>query len=682
MTVTGSGSTTPIRPELDARGAPETAQVAALLRLGIRDLGDGKADTAIAALRRAHAVAPTSAAVNAHLGLALQAAGQSREAATMLATALALNPGIVEARYALGTAHLALGDPGTAIACFEAILVTDPAHAEARYGIGTAFQAMGDYQAAMAHYRQALAIDRDFAEASCACGTLHLRLQQASEARACFLQALDVDPDYTEAKLGLAAGLLQMHRYQAAAAEFRRVLRDDPEHAAANCGLAGVLRRKHRDAEAIPLYERVLASDPEHDEALVGLAHALRGVAQGESAVAIYRRILARRPDDPEAIVGLSEALTEQGQFDAARVLLRQAVRQQPERIVFQHRLVNLGKVQPADPIIARLEAMLPRAALLPPDEQVRLRFGLAKAYDDTNRHAKGFHHLLEGNALARQRIPYDERAALEHLARMPAIFTPELMAAWRGRGDPSDRPIFILGMPRSGSTLVEQMLAGHQRIFAGGERHELPEAVENVLFAKYGAPRLSEAIWTLAAPELRQLGSDYDAALRRLAPAAARVTDKLPGNFPLAGLIHLALPNSRIIHVVRDPVDTCLSCFAQLFAENDVPCSYDLAELGRYYRAYRTLMDYWRSVLPAGVMLDVHYEALVDDFPGEARRIVTHCGLDWDDACLETQSFRRVVRTASVVQVRQPIYRSSVGRWRPDSELLQPLLTALGDVA
>ena len=193
------------------------------------------------------------------------------------------------------------------------------------------------------------------------------------------------------------------------------------------------------------------------------------------------------------------------------------------------------------------------------------------------------------------------------------------------------------------------------------------------------GALRFPEVVATMSSEELRQVGARYVAAIRALAPSAERVADKMPWNFHFPGLIHLVLPNARIIHARRDPVDTCLSCFSILFDGDGNHYTYDLGELGRFYRSYETLMAHWRAVLPAGVMIEVQYEEVVADLEDQARRIIDHCGLTWDDACLAFHKTRRSVRTSSVAQVRQPIYRSSVGRWRPYREHLRPLLHELG---
>ncbi len=253
-------------------------------------------------------------------------------------------------------------------------------------------------------------------------------------------------------------------------------------------------------------------------------------------------------------------------------------------------------------------------------------------------------------------------------------------MRQHRGAGDPSQLPVFVLGMPRSGTTLVEQILASHPKVQALGERLTLNESLARICGTQGLPPSLSNRMAQWSNPDLRRLGARYLAAVRRdVPPAAARFVDKLPANFQYVGLIHAALPNARIIHTCRDPVDTCLSMFSILFSGFAQLYSYDLGELGRYHRAYQKVMTHWRSVLPAGVMLDVQYEEVVDDFEQQARRIVAHCGLEWDNACLEFHKTARPVRTVSHAQVRQPIYRSSVGRPRPPRDLLLPLLQALG---
>jgi hypothetical protein len=323
--------------------------------------------------------------------------------------------------------------------------------------------------------------------------------------------------------------------------------------------------------------------------------------------------------------------------------------------------------------------------AALPPDDRIFLHFALGQALADGGEHARSFDHLLAGNALQRRRVAYDEAATLDVLDRIRAVFTPALMRSRQVGGDPSATPVFIVGMPRSGSTLIEQILASHPGVFGVGERTVFPQALANLVVRNAGAASDLAAIAALPAEQFALLGADY---LRRLHDAAGgdaarraqpyqRITDKYLANFAYLGLIHMALPNVRFIHSRRAPVETCLSCFSRLF--DDVPFSYDLGELGRYWRAYDALMAHWARVLPPGVMLEVRYEDVVADVEGQARRMLAHCGLEWDRACLSFHATKRLVLTESAVQVRRPIYRTSMQRWRPRPDLLRPLLEGLG---
>jgi hypothetical protein len=230
--------------------------------------------------------------------------------------------------------------------------------------------------------------------------------------------------------------------------------------------------------------------------------------------------------------------------------------------------------------------------------------------------------------------------------------------------------------MPRSGTTLLEQILGSHPRVRPTGERDTFQKAVLTV--TSPGAAEYPDFIPNVTPEQAGEIGAAYLESMRALTPVTDRFTDKLPANYIYAGLIHLALPHARIIHARRNPIDTCISCFSIKFT-GFVPFAYDLAELGRYYRAYERLMDHWRNVLPPGCMLEVQYEDVVNDIEGQARRMVAYCGLEWDQACLAFHKLERAVLTASATQVRQPIYRSSIGRWREYGEQLRPLLDALG---
>ncbi|HUA09987.1 MAG TPA: sulfotransferase [Candidatus Acidoferrales bacterium] len=312
---------------------------------------------------------------------------------------------------------------------------------------------------------------------------------------------------------------------------------------------------------------------------------------------------------------------------------------------------------------------------LLREDDRIELHFALAAACEALGRYREAFAHARIANESKRATLDYDPSADATLLRSLRAMFSPQLARAVRGAGEPDAAPVFIIGMPRSGTTLVEQMLAAHPGVYAAGELDAFERALG--LFPPIAAdPRDTDAFLAELRAALRELGARYLASVQAPAPAQ-RFTDKMPSNFRFAVAIAAALPNARFVHVLRDPRDTCLSCYMTNFADGQ-NYAYDLKELGSYYRLYREQMSYVRALLPKGVMLDLEYEALVGDFEAQARRIVEHCGLAWDPACLEFWKVERPIRTASVVQVRRPLSAGSIGRWRHYERELRPLIDAL----
>ena len=414
-------------------------------------------------------------------------------------------------------------------------------------------------------------------------------------------------------------------------------------------------------------------------------AHNRRGLAlrkQGKWGEASHhlREAIKLRPDYAEAYYNLGATLCEVGRLKEARSAYEKAVELGPRNPAFYLALANVKRFSPGDHHLTAMETLEAELTSFSSKERISLHFALGKAYDDLEKHNESFRHLLKGNALKRQLTPYNEPAAHDLLSRVQAVFTAELIRGKRDHGNPSRSPVFVLGMPRSGTTLVEQILASHPKVFGAGELIAIAGAVANLGEPAPGTARYLEVVSFMSGDELYRFGSNYVSAIRNLAPKAERITDKMPMNFIFIGLIYLVLSNTRIIHVKRDPIDTCYSCYANLFAAGQ-EYSYDLAELGRFYRAYDRLMEHWRTVLPPGVMLAVQYEDVVGDLKSEARRIVAHCGLQWDDSCLAFHGATRPVRTASAAQVRLPIYRTSIGRSLPYKQWLSPLVKELNSL-
>lgn len=426
--------------------------------------------------------------------------------------------------------------------------------------------------------------------------------------------------------------------------------------------------------EALYCFDQAIARAPGSAEAKEGAGEALLALGRAPAALEIFTALRSGDPRTHIAWHRSAEALSQLGRLADAREALEQAVRLAPDVVGHHYALAQLARFTPDDPRLAPLERLGAKAARYPEPDRCELYFALGKAYDDLGRHDAAFRQFAAGNALRRRAVRYDEAGFLGILQALETAFTPEAVTALAGSGHPAEEPVFIVGMPRSGTSLVEQILASHPQVFGAGEQMILHQLLGQGLLG----PDFPAGLARLKPAALHAFGGHYAMQMKALAPAARRIVDKLPANFMLCGLIHLALPNARIIHVKRDPLDTCFSCYANLFAQA-IDYSYDLGELGRYYRGYETLMDHWQRVLPAGAILEVSYESLVGNLEAEARRILTHIGLDWDAACLSFHRTARVVHTLSAAQVRQPVYASAVGRAAPYAPYLAPLRRALG---
>ncbi len=460
---------------------------------------------------------------------------------------------------------------------------------------------------------------------------------------------------------------------------YRVLLKQQPKNFHVLTDLATILLTSERTEEAVVVLRKALNQDPNSALTHAMLARALQMLDRDEEGLERASRAIALNPELADAHATLAQGLANLGRYDEAVSAMARAIELAPNRARFYSYWGHITRWTADDPRLAALEALAQKSSSLPLADRVELNFALAKAYGDCGDIERAFHHQIEGGALQRRIFKYDEAATLAEFDDIARAIDDAWLGQHRGIGDPSPMPVFVVGMPRSGTTLVEQILASHPQVRALGERLTLIEAIAQAC----GTPTIPRSLPRLAAQwsdaQLRGLGTRYlEAATRGIPGTATLVIDKLPANFQFAGIIHAALPNARIIHTRRDPVDTCLSNFSILFAGYAQLYSYDLGELGRYYRAYERLMAHWRAALPPGVMLDVQYENIVDNLEHEARRIVAHCGLEWDDACLAFHKTDRPVRTVSHAQVRQPIYRSSIGRPRPSADLLLPLLNAL----
>ena len=407
------------------------------------------------------------------------------------------------------------------------------------------------------------------------------------------------------------------------------------------------------------------------------LGNALRAADDLEGARDHYRRAVSLNPADVHARENLAKVLGNLGALDEAEAALRQVIAQAPRSAAAYRQLAELRADALDEADIAAMEGMLGAGALSRP-EVIQLCFALGKAYEAQRAWDRAFGHFARGNQLHRASFRYDVAADEAWATRIAAVFDRRMLARHSGAGDASDVPIFIVGMPRAGTTLVEQILASHPAVHGGGELPLLARLVPGLGASAADGQAYPESVAQLDEETLTWLASDYLKGLRAHAPASARVTDKMPSNLFCLGLIHLILPNARIVYCRRDLRDTCVACFTTLFSTGQL-FAYDLDELARYHALCDRLMAHWCDVLP-GKVHTVAYEALVTNLEDETRALLAFLGLPFDAACLDFHRCERPVRTASAAQVRRPLYRSAIGRWERYAKNLGPLLDAAGN--
>ncbi len=581
---------------------------------------------------------------------------------------------------AMGTSLLQQGRNAEALAPLQKAAKLSHGDAQLHNYLGNTLLNLGRLPAAEASYRQALKIKTDFAEAHSNLGVALLDQDRPIEAEASYRQALKIKPDFVEALSNLGDMLLKQSRLPEAEVCYRRMLEIRPDYADVYDKLGSTLRKQGRLPEAEACYRRALEIKPDFVKMHANLGNILQDQSRLSEAEACYQHALKIDTRCSEALLGLGSLCMENGQPEQAEGLFLQALEIMPDNLAARWRLANAKKVKAGDVNFAALvdagEALQRKEISLSNNNAAILHFALGKCYDDIGDFEKAFPHFLEGCKLKRASFNYHPDQPAQQFAEIKRIFDQTAIDRLRGAGNPSNVPVFVLGMPRSGTTLTEQIIASHPEVHGAGE---LPDLLAIAQRADAGSGvAFPGNLRSLNQATLTAWGAEYIAGLKQRAPDARRITDKNPENFMAIGWIHLMLPNAKIIHVNRNPVDTCLSCFTQLFAHNNQKNTYDLAELGRFYVDYSCLMEHWRKVLPAGAFLDVNYEDIVADQEAQARRMIEYCGLEWSDACLDFHKTKRSVRTASMAQVRQPMYKSSVERWRNYEKFLGPLLDAL----
>lgn len=591
-------------------------------------------------LRRAIELAPTFAKPHEDLGHLLVQQDRAAEALSHLQQATRLDAKLEKSWFTLGKAFALLGRGTEADAAFEKSFALSP---ERRF--------------------MALAAE-------------HQKENRLEEAEKLYRRVLNHNPRNVDALRLLALVALQAGREGEAESLLQKSLGLAPDFLNAWLDLGRLRNEQDRYGEALECFDKAIALDADNAQAHYLRASTLSPAAFTQEAIDAYQRCLQLRPDHIGALLGLGHVLKAIGRYDDAVASYGECMRQRPEFGETYWSLANLKTYRFDDSMVADMEVRV-EAGGLTAQSQVNFLFALAKAHEDRGDFERAWHYYEDGNRKQRAQVSYDPVQTESMNDRLLEVFSAEFLGSRQGVGLDDPAPIFILGLPRSGSTLLEQILASHGEVEGTSELPYLGRIATWLSRNRNEGLNYPESVRELPGKNFASLGADYLAyAKMHRRSNAPRFIDKMPNNFPNIGLLSLILPNARVIDARRHPLDACLSCYRQLFAKGQA-FTYDLNEIGEYYLQYQRMMDHWARVLP-GRVLTVQYEEVVSDFESQVRRLLDFCGLPFEEACLRFYESDRPVRTPSSEQVRQPIYDKSVGHWRHYAGHLDELISVI----
>ncbi|MDH3619561.1 MAG: tetratricopeptide repeat protein [Gammaproteobacteria bacterium] len=618
--------------------ADDPKQADALNLLGIVALQSGNAPDATGLFEAAVESRPDNPEFHNMLGEARRMSGEPDLAEASYKKALELNPQFAGGHNNLANLYLQLDRLDDAIHHYRAAIQGNPRFPMSYNNLGSALRRAGQLDEARDAFNKAIELLPNYAEAFTGLGLVHEALDQLDDAITSHRKAVALNPSFAEGHGNLGNALRVDGQLDEARVHYARSVELNPGDAVAHYNLGIAHDELGRPDEAIANYEKALELDAGHAEAHNNLGNALDQVGRHEEAVAHYETAIELKPDYAEA-------------------------------------RRNVTRLRPEDSQIAALEKMLEEPTVAGEDA-VHCHYALGNIHHRAKRYDEAFTHYQQANDLKRARIQHNASAYSEFVDSLIEFYSAERFRDTGASGSSSDAPVFVLGMPRSGTTLVEQILSSHGEVHGAGELATLGDIELELALRFQEEGGYPSCVGELSASELEQMAARYLQDLTARSGSATRVTDKMPSNFARIGLIKMLLPQARIVHCVREPLDTCLSNYFHYFAVgNEFACRFE--ELAAYYADYRRLMAHWKSVFPDAIV-DVAYEDVVSDQEGTSRQLVNALGLDWDPNCLRFHENKRAVNTFNSLQVRQPIYTKAVGRWQVYETQLAPLISAL----
>ncbi len=650
-------------------------QISAALQQGMRLFQSGRLKEAEALFLRILDASPHNIDALQLLGLSVFQMGRPVEAEQLLRKAIRQDKRISKLHYNLGHILEVQGKLKEALSSFRTAAKLDPNDEWVLVNLGVVYGKMNRLEEGMATCRKALKINPSNVSALSNLGQFLWRSDQAEKAREVLERAVEIQPNFPMALANLGAVLFSEGDLDSAEKCLRQAHSIAPKEPEILTNLAGVLSAQGQVEEALQFSRQVVSMLPNVPDALFNLGRVLEQAEQWEEAISVYSRGVVLRPDFIGAIQGLANAHMVMGEFEQAQELCHKILTKHDRSLGAYSLALNLGNPETMGVELGKVERDYAQEGD-EKEEKRTLAFSLSKYLEKHEQYDKAFRYLADGNRIRRNGYAYEVDQDKVFFDRIKECFTGELLNNHGLQIAGVGNPIFILGMPRSGTTLTEQILASHSYVFGAGELTEMRKLL--IERCKPDEYQTFPHVFTQEdVASLEQMRKRYLGKLRQLAPDVPRVTDKMPHNFVHLGVIRMLFPDAKVVHCRRNPVDTCLSIYKQDFKSLHKYAN-DLDELGRYYLLYRDLMEHWSDVLPENYVFDLDYEEMVSDQEGVTRRLLEFCDLPWEEGCLEFHKTRRAVRTASQSQVRKKIYTGSVKLWQQYEEQLQPLIQVL----
>ncbi len=611
------------------------------------------------------------------LGLLAHQQGRNEDAKRLIGDAIGINDRIAFYHYNLGEVRRTLGESEDAAECYRRAIALEPTYAQAHNSLGLVLFQLEQADKAIESFETALRIDANDPGFHNNLGVVLEAMGRLDDAVPCFRRSLELAPDQAEVCNNLGAALHAQGAYEESERQLLAAADINPALANVQFNLSRLYVDQGKLDAAVGAARRAIELNPRYPECFIALATAQRAMGELEESLSSLRAAVALNPTHAMALNDMGVCLLTLGRFEEADASFRRALHSAPRLAIAHENVARTRRYQESDRAKIDYVESLASQHNQSDEGQAHLHFALGKMLDDIGEYQRAMGHFVSGNALEHKRMHFDAAAGRSFVERSRAAIDAALIEEKRALGHPSDLPIFIVGMLRSGTTLVEQILASHPAVHALGELEYFRNASRD-LPQGFGGQPYPDCLSALDAETVGVVANGYLDWLRERIGDARRFTDKNPLNFEHLGLIMMVFPNAHVIHCRRDPMDLCLSIYRQHFSERH-DFAYSFADITEYHRQYEQLMAHWNDVFP-GRIHDVGYEDLVANLEAVSRGMIEHVGLEWDENCLEFHRTVRPVGTASHWQVRQPLYTRSVGHWRHYEPYLEELRAAIGD--